>query len=295
MAAIQTALCGRPMSTNYLAAEVAWREVWRLAEESKVVPMGTKAREAADAAFSQALGQALAALDHPLATLRARLADACIATVAHVAELQSAALTLTEDSPDRDQTNADAIAAYVELGRAIGIERMLEERVASHVGQRVPEAADERTDYFQEAAALVTYDIGGLLPRVFWTLAGGLVSLPEGHRLPLMEPRKLGRGEAGTSRLEDRLQQMIALRVLLESLLAGEAGSAWVERTKPGISRRSYERWLASAAPEDRASVETLADKTMRQEPLSAGERQLHDLLTRRPLRQMIEGLAHTT
>ncbi len=106
------------MSTNYLAAEVAWREAWWLAEESKAVPMGTKAREAADAAFSRALGQALAALDHLLATLRARLTDACIATVAHVAELQSAALTLAEDSPERDQANADAIAAYVELGRS---------------------------------------------------------------------------------------------------------------------------------------------------------------------------------
>src|SRR4051794_38094149 len=104
------------MSPDYDAAEAAWREAWRLAREAEATPAETAEQEAADATFGLALGQAIAALGHPLAIRRAQLTDACVAVVERVAAAQSATLALTEASPERDQANARAIAAFVEFG-----------------------------------------------------------------------------------------------------------------------------------------------------------------------------------
>jgi hypothetical protein len=138
----------------------------------------------------------------------------------------------------------------------------------------------------------VLYDLGGLVPRILLTLAGGVGTLPEGHLLPLLQPRHLGRGKAKTTRLLGSLQQEIALRILMESRLANKEGAAWVEDNQPGISGRTYQRWLADAEPAEAASVKALTDKLLRQEPLTEPERELHDRLTRRTLQQMLTGLA---
>src|SRR4029453_18875808 len=135
--------------------------------------------------------------------------------VDRIAMAHMATVATPEGSPERDQANAETITAYVEFGRSMNIEFIIEERVIHHVGKIVPKDDDaERATYFQESAARVLYDFGGLSPRILMTLAGGLHTLTEGRLVALFQPRQLGRGEGGAAALQGHPQPGIALAIL---------------------------------------------------------------------------------
>jgi hypothetical protein len=153
---------------------------WQAAEAARALPEGSAERATADADFSLALDRLLRVFDHPLAAHRARPTDAAMAAVVELSEAQARTLTPPEGSETRNIANGQAIDAYVRLGQLPGIPAMLEERAAHAAGAIVPETQPAHGAWFQDAAARVLYDLGGLVPRLLLVLAGNLHTLRQG-------------------------------------------------------------------------------------------------------------------